>query len=48
MTSFLFGLLAYSIIGKILLLIIPKDYEEESTQLLKMFLALYCINYFFL
>lgn len=48
MTSFLFGLLVYSVIGKILLLIIPKEYEEESTQLLRMVVALYCINYFFL
>ena len=46
--DFLFGLLVYSVIVKILLLIIPQDYEEESTTLFKMFVALYCINYFFL
>ncbi|MBO2535030.1 MULTISPECIES: hypothetical protein [Rummeliibacillus] len=48
MRDFLFGLLVYSVIVKILLLIIPQDYEEESTTLFKMFVALYCINYFFL
>ncbi|GEL03745.1 hypothetical protein M2M59_06995 [Rummeliibacillus sp. G93] len=46
MASFLFNLLVYCLIGKILLLILPKDVEEEATLLLKMVLALYSIQYF--
>ncbi|MGX9135231.1 hypothetical protein ACWV26_12795 [Rummeliibacillus sp. JY-2-4R] len=48
MAKFLMGLLVYAIIGKILLLILPRQHEEEATLLLKMVVALYCISHFFL